>query len=306
MRTHDSGQLRATELLLQERTLRDLAVSRPRVEEIEKSFTCARWCLRPCGIHLAHDFMPRTHLLSNRCGMLTSAGSGTAGDVAVTGGEDRHAIAGSYIYLRDPRPAKYGPRRITPPAPRPPSTRSRTGGPCDSSRDGALDVDGSRRRPRTTRKSAASPSRTSDARQVELTSYAEIVLAPQAEDDAHSAFARLRPDGAPAVLLATRRRAAEERRIFAAHVARSRSPRSLLFETDRPLSRARTHAATPVTEGVRSRTAPAEILDPIFSLRIRVRIAPGKARIVSTLVVRRARRSISRTSTTTPAPSKGP
>jgi hypothetical protein len=37
-----------------------------------------------------------------------------------------------------------------------------------------------------------------------------------------------------------------------------------------------------------------------------VRIAPGKARIVSTLVVRRARRSISRTSTTTPAPSKGP
>src|SRR4030095_14447988 len=29
------------------------------------------------------------------------------------------------------------------------------------------------------------------ARQVELTSYAEIVLAPQPDDDAHSAFARL-------------------------------------------------------------------------------------------------------------------
>ena len=62
------------------------------------------------------------------------------------------------------------------------------------------------------------------AREIDVTSYAELVLAPQADDVAHPAFIeavrRHRVSGRPGALLATRRRRAPtEPEIWAAHLA---------------------------------------------------------------------------------------
>ena len=72
--------VRATELLLQERTPRTVAVARPRAEGEQPA---ARARLRPArspAVRLAHDHIPRTHLLSNGrySVMMTAAGSVTA------------------------------------------------------------------------------------------------------------------------------------------------------------------------------------------------------------------------------------
>ena len=77
-------------------------------------------------------------------------------------------------------------------------------------------------------------------REIDFTSYAEVVLAPQAADEAHPAFSNLfvETEFVPALgtLLATRRpRSADEPRLWLAHLAtvdgRAASP--LQYETDR-------------------------------------------------------------------------
>ena len=77
-------------------------------------------------------------------------------------------------------------------------------------------------------------------RDIELTSYAEIVLAPPAADVAHPAFSKLfvQTEYVPAigVLLATRRRRSPaEPEVWAAHlaVAEGETDGELQFETDR-------------------------------------------------------------------------
>ena len=80
----------------------------------------------------------------------------------------------------------------------------------------------------------------SQDREIELTSYAEIVLAPQAADVAHPAFQNLfvQTEFVPSIgaLLATRRpRSADEQPIWAAHVAAVEGePAGVIqYETDR-------------------------------------------------------------------------
>src|SRR6185369_5468822 len=88
-RFHADAMVQATELLLQERTPRDVAVSRPRAEEVHVA-SDVRELVPPMvrRFRSAHDRIPRTHLLSNGryAVMLTAAGSGSSrcGDLAVT------------------------------------------------------------------------------------------------------------------------------------------------------------------------------------------------------------------------------
>ena len=123
------------------------------------------------------------------------------------------------------------------------------------------------------------------ARDISITSYAELVLGPAAEDAAHPAFAKLFvqtesvEDGG--VLLATRRRRVPaEPEIWAAHFAVEEGQESgaFEFETDRArfLGRGRTlrNALAMQNDGMLSNTA-GTVLDPIFSLRRRVRIGAG-------------------------------
>ena len=65
-RFHAEPIVQATELLLQERTPRDVAVARPRAEEV-KAAANVRELVPPMlrRFHSPHDLIPRTHLLSN-------------------------------------------------------------------------------------------------------------------------------------------------------------------------------------------------------------------------------------------------
>src|SRR5690606_6070081 len=117
-------------------------------------------------------------------------------------------------------------------------------------------------------------------REIELTSYAEIVLAAPAADNAHPAFSKmfvqtehLAEFGA---LVATRRpRSHDEPRLWAAHfaVVEGDIAADPQYETDRArfLGRGRAIAEAVALEGGRplSNTV-GTILDPIFSLRQRV------------------------------------
>src|SRR4029453_16868500 len=78
-RFHAEPIVEATELLLQERTPRNVAVARPRVDEVQAA-AHARDSNPPILRRFAspHDTIPHTHLLSNGrySVMVTTAGSG--------------------------------------------------------------------------------------------------------------------------------------------------------------------------------------------------------------------------------------
>src|SRR4029434_1017410 len=123
------------------------------------------------------------------------------------------------------------------------------------------------------------------AREIEVTSYAEIVLAPPAADAAHPAFSNLLVQTEAVaeldtLLATTRPRSSEEPLVWAAHVAlvEGTSTGGSQYETDRGrfLGRGRT-IRTPMSmiEGRPLSNTTGAVLDPIFSLRRRLRLAPG-------------------------------
>ena len=125
----------------------------------------------------------------------------------------------------------------------------------------------------------------SAVREIELTSYAEVVLAPDAADAAHPAFSNLfvqtefvADSGA---LLATRRlRSPADHELWAAHIAvvEGEAVGGPQFETDRArfLGRGRSiRTPVAVVDGRPLSNTAGAVLDPIFSLRRRVRLAPG-------------------------------
>ncbi|PYT06806.1 MAG: phosphorylase, partial [Acidobacteria bacterium] len=308
-RFHDSPKVRAAELLLQERTPRDVAVARPRGEEIETNLY-VRDVVPPVlrRFSSAHDPIPRTHILSNGryVVMLTAAGSGYSRwrDIAVTRWREdvTRDSWGSYVFLRDPQngelwSAGYQASGIEPDVYEAVYSEYRVD---IRRRDGTMattlevvvspEDDAEIRRVSVTNLGAR-------ARVIELTSYSEIVLAPPADDDAHPAFSKLfvQTESVPqyGALLATRRpRSAHERRVWAAHVAavEGESIGPLQFETDRArfLGRGRNvRNAISVIDGRPLSNTDGSVLDPIFSLRARVRLLPGATAHVafSTLVV---------------------
>ncbi|WP_461452486.1 GH36-type glycosyl hydrolase domain-containing protein, partial [Metallibacterium sp.] len=122
-------------------------------------------------------------------------------------------------------------------------------------------------------------------REITLTSYAELVLGPAAADAAHPAFSKMFVQTEwveqDRILLATRRRRAPaEAEVWAAHVAvvEAHDAGTCEFETDRMrfLGRGHTlrHARAMQTGASLSNTSGC-VLDPVFSLRRRVRVAPG-------------------------------
>ena len=125
----------------------------------------------------------------------------------------------------------------------------------------------------------------SEVREIELTSYAEVVLAPDAADAAHPAFSNLFVQtefvADIGALLATRRlRSPGDPQLWAAHIAvvEGEVVGPLQCETDRArfLGRGR-GIRTPVSvvDGRPLSNTTGAVLDPIFSLRRRIRLAPG-------------------------------
>ncbi len=307
-RFHADPIVRATELLLQERTPRDVAVARPRAEEVA-AVGDVREFVAPVVRRFtsAHGPTPRTHLLSNGryAVMVTTAGSGYSRwrDLAITRWREdvTRDVGGTYVFLRDAASgeswsAGYQPR----------------GGEPDSyevtfSEDRAEIVRRDRSIAATlevivTPEDDAEVRRVSltnlgvRTREIELTSYAEVVLAPPSADAAHPAFSSLfvQTECAPEVdaLLATRRpRSRGERPIWLAHVVvvDGETVGGLQWETDRALFLGRGRGIrTPlsVIDGRALSNTAGPVLDPIVSLRRRVRLRPGTtARVTfSTLV----------------------
>lgn len=121
-------------------------------------------------------------------------------------------------------------------------------------------------------------------REIEITSYLEVVLAPQAADEAHPAFSNLfvetEHDPARGLLIARRRpRSADDPEIWAGHLVRvdGDGAHGFDFETDRGrfVGRGRsTLDPAGLGDGQFARTTGAT-LDPIFALRVRVAVGPG-------------------------------
>ena len=296
-RFHAEPIIQATELLLQERTPRDVAVARPRAEEV-KAEANVRESAPPTirRFHSPHDLIPRTHLLSNGnyTVMITAAGSGFSRwrDLAVTRWHEDVTCDswGTYIFIRDVHSGKVWSAGFQP-----------AGVEADSyevefSEDRAEIVrrDGTMT---TTLEVAVSPEDDAEVRrvsitnlgsrvrEVELTSYAEIVLATEASDTAHPAFSKMfvqtEFDAEVGALLATRRlRSPTDVPVWAAHlaVAEGESVGEIQFETDRArfLGRGRdVRDAVSVIDGRPLSDTVGTVLDPIFSVRRRLRIPAG-------------------------------
>lgn len=296
-RFHREPMIQACELLLQERMPRLVAVAQPRAEEVHAGSAGAQ-----ADLHAVRRMdpgaaaAPATHLLSNGryAVMLTAAGTGYSRwrDLAVTRWREDPTRDdwGAYVYLRDMDSGRIWSAAAQP-----------RGAPADSQEvvfaedhaaftrhDGSLttvmevlvsaEADGEVRRVtvvNTGRK----------AREVELTSYAEVVLAPPAADDAHPAFAKMfvQTDYLPefGALVATRRpRTPDEPPVWAAHfaVVEGTATAPVQYESDRArfLGRGRSAAAPQaMRDGVALSGTTGTVLDPVFAVRHRVRIAPG-------------------------------
>ncbi len=297
-RFHAEPMVQATELLLQERAPRDVAVSHPWAAETKSAVKKGR-DVEPLGgrrFSSAQQASPATHLLSNGrySTMLTTAGSGYSrweGRALTRWRED--AVCddfGSYIFLRDLHSAEVWSAGFQPSGREPDDYRVafnedraefiREDGTLTTSLDVLVssEEDAEVRRVSVTNNGPR-------AREIEITSYSELVLAPQAADVAHPAFSKLfvetefLPD-VGALLATRRRRDPDEPEIWVGQlaVADGETLGKVEVETDRARFLGRGQSVrTPIAmiDGRALSNTCGAVLDPIFALRRRVRIAPG-------------------------------
>ena len=307
-RFHSHPKVQAAQLLLQERTPRAVAITRPRAEEVQVA-ALVRELLPPTlrRFDSPHDITPRTHLLSNGryTVMVTAAGAGFSRwrDLAVTRWREdtTRDCWGTFVFLRDAGTGSVWSAGYQP-----------SGTPADQ-----YEVVYTEDRARITQKDRSlsivleivvSPEDDAELRrltvtnlenrerEIEFTSYAEVVLAPQAADEAHPAFSNLfvETEFVPRLgaLLATRRpRSADEPRVWLAHIAAPDGDTvgAAQYESDRArfLGRGRgIRAPISVIEGGPLSGSAGTVLDPIVSLRHRLALpAQGTVRIVYTTLV---------------------
>ncbi|HBO3986802.1 TPA: glycosyl transferase [Pseudomonas aeruginosa] len=297
-RFHREPMIQACELLLQERMPRLVAVAHPRAEEVPSGAADPHGDLHAVRrMDPSAAAAPATHLLSNGryAVMLTAAGTGYSRwrDLAVTRWREDATRDdwGAYVYLRDMDSGRIWSAAAQPLGVAADShevvfaedhaTFTRHDGSLTTTMEVLVsaEADGEVRRVtvvNTGRK----------AREVELTSYAEVVLAPPAADDAHPAFAKMfvQTEYLPefGALIATRRlRTPDEPPVWAAHfaVVEGIVTAPAQYESDRVhfLGRGRTAAAAQaMAAGAALSGTAGTVLDPVFSVRHRVRIAPGQ------------------------------
>jgi len=296
-RFHAEPKVQATELLLQERTPRDVSVAHPRAEEVR---TAARIEDVPLPevrrLHTANDATPQVHLLSNGryAVMVTAAGSGYSRwrDLGVTRWREdvTRDDSGSYIFLRDVESGRvwsagYQPRGMEPDSYEVTFTEDR----AELARtDPGI---------ATTLEIVVSPEDDAEVRHlsitntggrmrdIEVTSYSELVLAPPAADTAHQAFSKLFVQTEyvarlGAILATRRKRSPGEPEIWAAHqaVIEGEVLGTPEIETDRARFLGRGHevrAPIAVMDGRRLSNTVGAVLDPVFALRYRVRVPAG-------------------------------
>jgi cyclic beta-1,2-glucan synthetase len=297
-RFHAEPAVQATELLLQERTPSTVAVARPRADEVSTHLH-VRDFVPPVlrRFRSPHNPTPRAHLLSNGryTVMITAAGSGYSRwrgrDVTRWREDVTRDCWGTYVFLRD-----VGSGRVWSAGYQPAGVEA-----------SAYEVFYSEDRVEIRRRDASLTttlhivvSAEDDAeirqvsvtnlgtrpREIEITSYAELALAPSAADRSHPAFSNLfvQTQFVPHLeaILATRRpRDSDEKPIWVAHVAavEGETVGTVQYETDRArfLGRGRgIRNAGSIEDGRPLSNTAGSVLDPIVSLRRRVCLPAGE------------------------------
>jgi cyclic beta-1,2-glucan synthetase len=296
-RFHANPIVQATELLLQERPPRDVAVKWVRAEEVNQTAQ-VRELVPPMlrRFRSPHDRIPRSHLLSNGryAVMITAAGSGYSRWRNLAVSRWREDVTcdpwGSYVYLRDVENGSVWSAGFQPSGARPDNYEvafsedrveiARRDGTLTTTLDVVVspEDDGEVRRVSVSNLGART-------REIEVTSYSEVVLAPSSDDAAHPAFSKLfvQTEFVPelgALLATRRRRAPEEPEVWAAHLAvlEGEAAGELQFETDRARFLGRgngVRSPMSMSSGRPLSNTVGTVLDPIFSIRQRVRVPPG-------------------------------
>ena len=296
---HAEPMVRATELLLQERASRTVPITHARTSEAALANSVLQDEASP-AIRIFDSpgaGTPSTHLLSNKQYnvMLTAAGGGysTWNGLSITRWRE-DAVRddwGSFIYLRDVKTGKSWS-----------ATHMPLTTPADSyevffteekaeyiRRDGSL---------KTITECIVSPEDCAEARhltivnngliarEIELTSYVELVLANAASDVAHPAFSKMFIETEfvadhQALLATRRRRSPDDVEVWVGQfmLLQGQTAGTVEYETDRARfigtgNNVRNPAALKTLDRL-SKTV-GTVLDPIFSLRQRLKIPAGR------------------------------
>ncbi len=293
-RFHADARVRATSLLLQERVPRFVPITRPR--PIEVTHVAPPIPLTsPRRFRTPHTLYPHATFLSNGryVSVVTNAGGGASScrGLAVTRQrEDAVLDPGSqYLYLRDVRSGKAWSATYQPMLREPDSYRTTFLADKVLIRQRVEDID-------MLLEIAVSPeddvevrrlsltNRSPYMRELEVTSYVEVALAPPPEDLAHPVFGKLfletecLPETA-SLLCGRRKRSPGEPGAWAVHVLsmEGRTQSAVEWETDRArfIGRGRGPDNPIALDGRPLTGTTGATLDPILSLRQRIRIAPG-------------------------------
>ena len=293
---HNEPRIRSTELLLQERAPRDVLASKPR-ELVAVSQVSDLSPTEPRVVNAFTGYSPSTHLLSNGqyTVMLTAAGGGysTWNGLAITRWREDAVTDnwGQFIYLREPKTGNWWSAGHMP-----------SGKIADDSRttfsEHKVEVMRSDRNWITTLECIVSPESNAEARRltianrglsardIEITSFAELVLAPSSADIAHPAFSKLFVEtefvaGVEALVATRRKRSPNDPEVWVAQIMlfNSENMSPLEYETDRSRFIGRcgdVDDPKAMNSTAKLTNTSGTVLDPIFSLRRKLRVARAR------------------------------
>jgi cyclic beta-1,2-glucan synthetase len=293
-RFHRDPRVEASELLLQERIPREAILSEPRPADSVSSVGITP-LYAPRRFRSPHTRTPHTHFLSNGryTAALTHSGAGHSSwqGLSITRRrDDRTVDAGAhFIFLRDPWSGEVWSPTYQPVCREPDhyevifeldkaTFRSRKG-----DFETQLQVSVSSEDDVEIRRLSII-NRGTRPREIEVTSYSEIVLALPQDDFAHPAFSKLFVETAfdpqsASLVFSRRPRAADEQPVWAFHAlgVEGRTGGAVEWETDRArfLGRGRSLTDAVALSGRALSGTTGAVLDPVAALRDRVRMAPG-------------------------------
>ena len=293
-RFHADTRVQATELLLQERVPRRTVAIEPRpLDDVRVSTPQPAMPVR--RYRSPHTVFPHAQFLSNGSyvSIVTNAGGGSSfrrGLAVTRSRRDATLDPGSqFVYLRDVRSGLVWSATYQPTAQEPDDylvefrPEKATFRRRDDDVSTGLEIAVSTEDDVEVRRVTVVNQGTR-IREIDVTSYAEVVLAPPADDLSHPAFSKLFLEteylpGNAALLCHRRPRDPRDAPVWAVHVLslEGRPQGPLEWETDRArfLGRGRDTRMPAALDGRPLSGTTGVVLDPVFSLRQRIRLVPG-------------------------------